>query len=149
MGRTALSSYYSNQDHASTFEAPFIVIFLGWERNPIIPHIKWRVTMRYHWTFAYYLLKCTRKHNKNPPDRPFSSYTHSRYLYSERRKSIFSKKNLTNLTNEQKLNNGTDGDVYLTTTSQRYGMEDCLKFPIPPKARFYFYLSNVHDTVHD
>lgn len=41
------------------------------------------------------------------------------------------KKNLTNLNNELKLSDGIDGQVYLTTTSQRYGIEDCLKILIP------------------
>lgn len=59
------------------------------------------------------------------------------------------KSKLANLNDELKVSNGIDGEVYLTTTSPRYGMEGCLEIPIPWNARFYFYLSNVHDTVHD
>lgn len=56
------------------------------------------------------------------------------YISTVRNESLYSqkkKKNLTNLNNELKLSDGIDGQVYLTTTSQRYGIEDCLKILIP------------------
>lgn len=148
--RVALSSERSNWDRAPTSDAPFRVVFSGWERHPVTPQTEWKVTMSYHWTPAHSLVKFARNRNRNPPDGRF----HPRYLYSERRESIFSKekkkkKNLPNLTNERKLNNGADGDVYLTGASWRFGTEERLQIPVPQQARFYFYLSGRSDTVHD
>lgn len=61
--------------------------------------------MRYLWTLAYFL-QFTGKRNKNPSDGPFSSSTHSRYLYSEETEVHSLKNNPANLKDERKVTNG-------------------------------------------